>query len=493
MCARELSKPLKLLFAKSISEGSVPKIWKDANITPIFKKRSRLQAVNYRPVSLTSIICKLLEGIIRDVFMSFLVKNGLISKDQHGFVEKKACVTNLLETLDFITSRLADGECVDVIFLDFLKAFDMVPHMRLLKKLKGYGVSGVLHDWFSSFLSKRRQRVVLGDCESTWRDVKSGVPQGSVLGPLLFVLYINDLPECVGCECKLYADDSKLISATQNGLTALKLQNDIDSVSNWTKDWLMRLNASKCKVMHLGSKNAMKEYNVEDLNTGLRKPIEETECEKDMGVFIRSDLKWEDQVRHAASKANKVLGMLKKTFVCRESELWKKLYISLVRPHLEYAVQVWNPYYEKDIEIIEKVQRRATKIPTELSNLEYEERLKRWGLTTLKERRVRGCLIQMYKVHNELETINWYRGPQYSVNPHEKRLKQGNSISLIKEYMKSAKINDFRHFVGVRYEYFTNSVVEHWNKLSNHVVTAPNLNTFKARLDAFMMNGCYSS
>jgi len=413
--------------------------------------------------------------------MRFLVKNELLSKDQHGFVEKKACVTNLLESLDFITSRLANGESVNVIFLDFLKAFDMVPHRRLLKKLNGYGVTGELYDWFASFLSNRRQRVVLGDCESSWCDVMSGVPQGSVL---LFVLYINDLPECVGCECKLYADDSKLISAIQNGLTALKLQNDIDSVTNWTKDWLIRLNANKCKVMHLGRKNEMREYDVEDLNTGLRSSIEKTECEKDMGVYIRSDLKWEDQVRHAASKANKILGMLQKTFVCRENELWKKLYVSLVRPHLEYAAQVWNPYYEKDIEIIEKVQRRATKIPTEFRHLEYEERLKMWGLTTLKERRVRGSLIQMYKAHNGLETINWYRGPQYSNSPHEKRLEQGNSLSLSKEYMKSAKINDFRHFAGVRYEYFTNSVVEHWNKLPNHVVTAPNLNVFKARLDA---------
>ena len=148
------SRPLYIIFRKSLSEGCVPKKWKEANITPIFKKGSRIEAANYRPVSLTSVVCKLLEGVIRDRFMDYLVNNKLISKDQHGFVRKKACVTNLLETLDFISSKLVKGECVDIIFLDFLKAFDMVPHRRLLKKLSGYGVIGSMLEWFKSFFVK---------------------------------------------------------------------------------------------------------------------------------------------------------------------------------------------------------------------------------------------------------------------------------------------------------------------------------------------------
>ena len=152
--------------------------------------------------------------------------------------------------MDLISKELALGESVDIVFLDFLEAFDIVPHRRLLKILRDS-----LLEWFKSFLLDRRQRVVLGDSESDRGEVLSGVPQGSVLGPLLFVLYINDLPDSVECECKLYADDSKLISVVRNGIEGLGMQSNIDSVTNWTKDWLMRLNASKCKVMHLGNSN----------------------------------------------------------------------------------------------------------------------------------------------------------------------------------------------------------------------------------------------
>ena len=396
-------------------------------------------------------------------------------------------MTNLLETLDLISSKLAAGECVDLVFLDFLKAFDTVPHRRLLKKLRSYGVSGKLYEWFKSFLFNRRQRVILGDCVSDWSEVKSGVPQGSVLGPLLFVIYINDLPDAVDCECKMYADDSKLISVTLD--TSNGIQSDIDAVTSWTKDWLMRLNASKCKVMHLGKNNSRIDYEIEDVSTGERKLIEKTECEKDQGVLIRSDLKWEDQVRYAASKANRVLGMLKKTFMCRDSNLWKKLYISLVRPHLEYAVQVWNPYLAKDIELIEKVQRRAIKIPTnmEAHREDYEGRLEEWGLTKLSVRRVRGDLIQMYKIKAGTEDINWTDGPKYSDSQYPIRI--GNSYNLVRNSFTARQRNDFCHFVAVRHNFFSNRVAEHWNKLNDDVVKAPSLTSFKTLLDQVLNKG----
>jgi ribonuclease P/MRP protein subunit RPP40 len=196
------------------------------------------------------------------------------------------------------------------------------------------------------------------------------------------------LPECVSCECKLYADDSRLISVVKDGLDWL--QDDINSVTSWTKDWLMRLNASKYKVMHLGNKNTNKPYVIEEVDTGLIRPLDETVCERDHGIYIRSDLKWVEQVNYAANKANKVLGMLRKTFISRKKDLWKKLYTTLVRPHLEFAVPVWNPQTAGDIEKIEKVQKWTARIPMEFRNLTYEDRLEKWELTKLSERRQGG-------------------------------------------------------------------------------------------------------
>jgi retron-type reverse transcriptase len=202
---------MKIIFDRSLKTGHVPKEWKDANVTPIFKKGSKLERANYRPVSLTSTICKILESIIRDKIMSYLKLKRLISPSQHGFVPNKACVTNLLETLDIITDAVNKGHSGDLVLLDFAKAFDKVSHKKLVQKLEAYGISSILVKWIESFLTGRRQRVLIGDHSSEWEEVTSSVPQGSVLGPLLFTIFINDLPERVKNECKLYADDSKLI------------------------------------------------------------------------------------------------------------------------------------------------------------------------------------------------------------------------------------------------------------------------------------------
>ena len=185
----------------------------------------------------------------------------------------------------------------------------------------------------------------------------------------MFVMFINDLPEVIEGFCKLYADDSKIIRIIEDDSSADILQRDIDSVTNWTKEWLMKLNSSKCKVMHFGNKNARSDYFIDDLSTGQRINLEDSECERDLGIFVSSDLKWNIHVSNIASKANKVLGMLVKNFTCRDVDLWKQLYISLVRPHLEFASSVWNPYRQGDISILEKVQRRASKIPTRLGQV----------------------------------------------------------------------------------------------------------------------------
>ncbi|XP_047144757.1 uncharacterized protein LOC124818242 [Hydra vulgaris] len=204
--------PLSLIFKKSLATQTVPKNWTEANVTPVFKQGNRLLAENYRPISLTSIVCKILEKKVREALTAHLELHGLLSNSQNGFTTKKSCVSNLLETLNTITKALAQGHHVDVIYLDYAKAFDTVPHKRLLAKLLSYGIENDLVKWIRAFLSNRRQRVVLGETVSDWCNVTSGVPQGSVLGPQLFNIYINDLTRLLDNTSKLYADDTKIIS-----------------------------------------------------------------------------------------------------------------------------------------------------------------------------------------------------------------------------------------------------------------------------------------
>ena len=207
-----ISLPLSIVFQKSLDEGILPSDWLKACVTAIYKKGQKDLPDNYRPVSITSIICKLMESIVRDKIVERMTYNNLFSKKQHGFVPKKNCMTNLLICIEMWTQLLEDGEAVDVIYTDFSKAFDSVPHLRLLQKMTGLGITGSTLAWVEAFLSHRMQRVHVEGSYSSWTNVISGIPQGSVLGPILFVIFINDMPVTVESTCQLFADDAKLFS-----------------------------------------------------------------------------------------------------------------------------------------------------------------------------------------------------------------------------------------------------------------------------------------
>ena len=251
-------------------------------------------------------MCKILESIIRDHIIKYLTKNDLITPEQHGFVPNKACVTNLLETLDIITEAIDQRFLVDLVLLDFAKAFDKVSHEKLILKLKEYGISNELVRWVREFLSNRKQRVTIGDNFSCWEDVVSGVPQGSVLGPLLFTIFINDLPRNIKNIAKLYADDCKLIGVIKEPNDIINLQNDIIKLQEWANTWQMSFNYDKCKVMHFGKKNLKNIYEMSDKLGSIHK-IEKTESERDLGMIITNNLKWSAQVDKAAKTANSVL------------------------------------------------------------------------------------------------------------------------------------------------------------------------------------------
>ena len=380
----QISTPLAHVFNMSLQEGIVPIEWKEANIIPLFKKGSRNKSVNYRPVSLTSEICKLLETIMRGHMMGFLVKHKLINPSQHGFLKARSCLTNLLCFFEEITKWVDEGSPVDVIYLDFQKAFDKVPHQRLILKLKSHGMGNSIINWIEQWLTDRRQRVVVDGEVSSWKSVLSGVPQGSVLGPILFLVYIDDLEEGVTGNIMKFADDTKLFRKTKEIGDKQKLQDDIDKLVRWSEKWQMLFNFGKCKCLHTGPGNTGKNYEMG--GTILSKTVKE----KDLGVLMNANMKVSEQCRIAASKGNQALGMIQRNITCKEKNLIVPLYKAIVRPHLEYCIQAWSPYLRKDIDMLEKIQRRATKLIPGLRDLRYEERLKEYGLTTLETRILRG-------------------------------------------------------------------------------------------------------
>ena len=220
----------------------MPEVWKQAFVTPIHKKGERCKAENYRPISLTSTIGKILESIIRDQIYQYLTNNDLLVHNQHGFTSGRSCTTQLLHAMDYWTSSLDNNIPVDILYLDFRKAFDTVPHCRLFIKLAAYGIRGKLLDWIKSFLTNRHQKVVLNGASSEWSRVYSGVPQGSVLGPLLFNIYVNDIPSVVNSETLMFADDTKIFRKIQSQSDFLQFQQDISNLLAWSVKWQLKFN-----------------------------------------------------------------------------------------------------------------------------------------------------------------------------------------------------------------------------------------------------------
>ena len=245
-CAKEIAPSLTSIFNESIETGAIPKDWRDANISPIFKKGDKHSPENYRPVSLTSVTCKLLEHIICKHLITHLEKYNILTSLNHGFRSGYSCETQLLLTIDDLTKNYNSGTQTDVAILDCSKAFDTVPHDKLLSKLRSYGVTDPHLSWLSNFLSKRTMRVMCEGAESSDAYVESGVPQGTVLGPLLFLCHINDLPERVRSQVRLFADDCLLYRPINSSDDQTILQEDLKELEEWANTWGMRFNAKKC-------------------------------------------------------------------------------------------------------------------------------------------------------------------------------------------------------------------------------------------------------
>ena len=249
--------PLCNIYNNTLRDGQVPLDWKRANVSPIHKKGSRVQAENYRPISLTSQLCKVFEYIMRDVLVNHLERLHLIYESQHGFRRGRSCLSNLLTFLEKATKAMDDALCMDVFYLDLAKAFNKVPHERLIRKLTSHGIEGEVRQWLGNWLKGRQQRVCIDGYSSTWRSVVSGVPQGSVIDPILFLIYINDLDLGVKNEILKFADDTKLYGVVTDEIEAQLLQSDLNVITSWADEWQMKFNLEKCKVMHIGKKHSI--------------------------------------------------------------------------------------------------------------------------------------------------------------------------------------------------------------------------------------------
>ena len=413
-----------------------------------------------------------MEKLIREKILNHLIENKLISPHQHGFVPGRSCTTQLLESMDEWTEILEDNGSIDVIYTDFQKAFDSVPHKRLAQKLESCGIGGNVLAWVKDFLADRKQSVVINGKRSTEGNVTSGIPQGSVLGPLLFVIYINDLPRGLKTTAKMFADDTKVYVRSDEEDGAKNLQEDIDALQEWSNKWLLKFHPDKCCVLKIGKGNE-NEYQMGDTRKGTRISLKETQGEKDLGVFIDNKLSFKDHTAQVTAKANRMVGLIRRSFDYLTEKMFTQLFKSMVRPLLEYGNNVWQPTLKGLESDIEDVQRRATKTLSHLREKPYPERLRTLKLPCLEHRRRRGRMIETYKyIHGHYDTEK----PCFTLAKTNQL--RGNSLKLQKESVKSR----------VRANFLSNRVVNDWNSLPNNVVNAPSVDAFKRRIDKHWEN-----
>ncbi|KAJ3656648.1 hypothetical protein Zmor_000101 [Zophobas morio] len=461
-CAQSLCKPLSILMTQSFKSGSLPSDWKLANVKPIYKKGDKYCATNYRPISLTSLVVKMMESIICDSLRAFLNQQNVIPTEQHGFVSGRSTTTNLLSCVNDWTKNFDRGIPTDVIYFDFAKAFDRVPIQRLILKLKWLGVSGNLLVWIKSFLSERLFRVKVGEVVSGHKQVISGVPQGSVLGPLLFLVYTADLRKHIRSPCAFYADDFKIYNSS---CKLNVIATDILAVTEWSKKWLIPLNISKCVVLHIGPHNPRADYFIYGV------PLTKVDAQNDLGVTITTDLTWSQHIAKIVSKANKMVYLLRRTFKNPDHDTVAKLHKTYVRPILEYSNLVWYPILVRDSDLLEGVQRRMTRLPYGILRPSYEQRLVIMKCPALGQRRTRGDAIATFiaLILNVPPTNS-----MFTLNSDVRT--RGHQFKLLKEAFRTR----------TRQFFFSNRIFDTWNSLPLQVVCSPSVLSFKKNFDHFM-------
>lgn len=390
---------------------------------------------------------------------------------QHGFVKGRSTSTQLLHVYHNISDAVDKGDQVDMIYLDFSKAFDRVPHHLLLHKLKMYGFHGTLLKWFRSYLDHRKQRVVIGGQDSDWTEVTSGVPQGSILGPLLFLLYINDMPKCVlSSQVALFADDSKCYKTIRDISDCISLQDDLNQLHSWSVKWGMLFNVNKCHVMSIVNKvnrHIDFKYSMAGCELGRESSI------RDLGVMMDSSLSWDTHIDTAIGKANNVMGCIKRAVGYKApSEVKLKLFTTLARSHLEYCSPLWSGTTRRNVYRVERVQRSATKYILGYPEMGYKDRLLNINnMLPLSYRREQADLVFLFKCingHNDVNIDSLIKFTSGSESGRVTRLSTARNLIIL------PRVRTERH----RLSYF-NRVVYNWNKLPEEARCMNNLIDFR--------------
>jgi hypothetical protein len=390
---------LTKIFNKSLQLAKFPLIWKRANVLPIYKKAENFITTNYRPVSLLSILAKVFEKIVFKYLYNYFKDHFLISIWQSGFIPGSSTITQLTEIYHQFCTAVNDGKEIRVVFLDISKAFDRVWHKGLLYKLKRCGITGNLLEWLKDYLSERQQRVIVNGHHSEWGKINVGVPQGSVLGPLLFLIFINDITYVIkNCKIRLFADDTCLfIEVEDPNVTAIELNEDLEKLNQWSKKWHVDFSPPKTEEVIISKK---RNPNLHPPATLDGTPIKRFDSHKHLGVTIASDLSWQEHISDIVDKANRRLGILKSLKYKLDRLSLERIYLGFIRPLLEYGDIIWDGPGDV-LNPLETVQLNAARIvigATARCSTQglYDET--KWD--TLANRRAHHRLTLMYKVNN---------------------------------------------------------------------------------------------
>jgi hypothetical protein len=456
-----LTSPLAILFRSFIDLHDLPIEWKSSIIIPKFKKGSPSDPSNYRPISLTSTCCKILERIIVSDITDFLHKHNLISKHQHGFLKHHSTTTNLLESLNDWTITLSNNHSAVIAYIDFQRAFDSISHSKLIQKLIAYGIEGNLLFWIKSFLSNRTQSVKVGSKLSFISSVTSGVPQGSVLGPLLFNIFINDITDNFDNKVtsKLFADDIKLYTDLSFPNSQIHFQNHLNIISDWSTTWQINISHSKCNILELGKHLTLHQYTLSNI------PITHSDLVKDLGILIQPNLQFDHHITDITNRANQRAFLIIRSFLSKNPQNLLRAFTVYIRPLVEYSSPVWSPTLHHLIHTIENVQRRFTKRIPGLKNLSYAERLSNLNLKSLEHRRLISDLVCVYNITHGNSSIQSQDIFTFSHNPSSRGHKFRFEPAICK--------NDTQQ------SFFAHRVVKPWNSLPISIAEAKNINSFK--------------